>query len=157
VAGYWLAQLNVARLKAPLNAVELAGFVALLDPVNALADGAPGFVWRHQGDAGHEVGLLGDDLLLVNLSVWESLRGLRDFTYGEGAIRAHTEALGRRREWFHKMSEAHQVLWWVEQGHIPSLAEAEERLVHLRAHRSSAYAFTFRSPHPVPGLEAQPA
>jgi hypothetical protein len=150
VAGYWLAQLNVARLKAHLDAPELAGFVALLGPINALADAAPGFVWRHQGEVGHEVGLLGDGMLLVNLSVWASLEALRDFTYGDRAPSPHSQAVGRRREWFHKMAERHQVLWWVETGHLPSLTEAEERLCHLRTHRSSPYAFTFRTPQPAP-------
>ncbi|MGH2717876.1 MAG: DUF3291 domain-containing protein, partial [Actinomycetota bacterium] len=86
---YWLAQLNVARLRAPLDSPELVGFVDLLDPINALADAAPGFVWRHQGEHDHEVGLLGDPDLLVNLSVWESLEALRDFTYGDHAPSPH--------------------------------------------------------------------
>jgi len=47
-----LAQVNVARLRAPLDSVELADFVANLDPVNALADAADGFVWRLQSDGG---------------------------------------------------------------------------------------------------------
>ncbi|HLI56210.1 MAG TPA: DUF3291 domain-containing protein [Actinomycetota bacterium] len=148
--GYWLAQLNVARLKAPLESPAMAGFVALLDPINALADAQPGFVWRHQGEHGHEVGLLGEPDLLVNLSVWASLEALREFTYGDAAPSAHGVAVGRRREWFSKMDGPHQALWWVERGHLPTLDEAGERLRHLRHHRSSGYAFTFRSPHPAP-------
>lgn len=93
---HWLAQLNVARLRAPLDSPELAPFVALLGPVNAVADAAPGFVWRHTGEGGHEVGLLEDPLLLVNLSVWESLEASRTFTYGEAG--AHALAVGRWRE-----------------------------------------------------------
>ena len=34
---YELAQVNVARLRAPIDSAELADFVALLDPVNATA------------------------------------------------------------------------------------------------------------------------
>jgi hypothetical protein len=41
-----LAQVNIMRLRASLDSPDLAPFVAALDPVNALADGAPGFVWR---------------------------------------------------------------------------------------------------------------
>ena len=39
-----LAQLNIARLPAPLDSPQVADFVAALDPINALADGAAGFV-----------------------------------------------------------------------------------------------------------------
>ena len=35
-----LAQVNIGRLRAPLNSPVLAGFMAVLDPVNALADAA---------------------------------------------------------------------------------------------------------------------
>lgn len=49
-----LAQVDFARLLAPLTAPELKDFVDALDPVNALADAAPGFRWRlptEDGDA----------------------------------------------------------------------------------------------------------
>ncbi|MGA8466759.1 MAG: DUF3291 domain-containing protein, partial [Trebonia sp.] len=42
---YVLAQVNIGRLTAPLDSRRLAGFVAALDSVNAVADAAPGFVW----------------------------------------------------------------------------------------------------------------
>lgn len=154
--GYWLAQLNVARLKAPLDAPEMAGFVDLLEPINALADAAPGFVWRHEGQHGHEVGLLGEADLLVNLSAWESLEALRDFTYGDVAPSPHSVAVRRRREWFTKMDGPHQAMWWVDEGRLPTLQDAGARLLHLRHHRSSPYAFTFRTPYPAPGVPAAP-
>ena len=44
--GFHLAQLNIGRMVAPIDAPEVADFVAALDPVNAIADAAPGFVWR---------------------------------------------------------------------------------------------------------------
>ena len=146
----WLAQLNVARLRAPLDSPELEGFMALLGPINALGDAAPGFVWRHTDATPHTVGLLGDPCLLVNLSVWESVEALREFTYGIRTASAHRTVMGRRREWFHRMREAHQVLWWIPAGTLPTLAEAEARLRHLQNHRPSTYAFTFRSPRPPP-------
>jgi len=40
-----LAQVNIADPRAPLDSPELAELVANLDPVNALADASPGFVW----------------------------------------------------------------------------------------------------------------
>jgi hypothetical protein len=45
---YVLAQVNIARMRAPLDSPLLADFVADLDPVNATADTAPGFLWRLQ-------------------------------------------------------------------------------------------------------------
>ena len=35
---YLLAQVNIARMREPLDSPLLAGFVAALDPVNAAAD-----------------------------------------------------------------------------------------------------------------------
>ena len=80
---YHLAQLNIARLLAPLDSPQLAGFVAQLAEVNALADAAPGFVWRFQTEAGDATGLrpYDDDRLIVNFSVWETPAALMDFVY----------------------------------------------------------------------------
>ena len=52
MAAHHLAQVNVATLRAPLDGPELAGFVAQLEPINALADHSPGFVWRLQTEDG---------------------------------------------------------------------------------------------------------
>jgi len=46
MSAYELAQLNVARMKEPLESPTMADFVANLDRINALAEGSPGFVWR---------------------------------------------------------------------------------------------------------------
>jgi heme-degrading monooxygenase HmoA len=145
-----LAQVNLARPRAPLDAPLLAEFMAALDPVNARADQAPGFVWRLQDDAGNATGVpvFGDDALIVNLSVWESPEALRDWVYRDPE---HLAVMRRRREWFARM-ETFLCLWWVPAGHRPPVAEAEERLVHLRAHGPSQHAFTFRALFPQPGL-----
>jgi heme-degrading monooxygenase HmoA len=143
-----LAQLNIALPVAPLDTAELAGFVAELEPVNALADTAPGFVWRMQTEDGDATAVrgFGDDRLIVNMSVWESPEALGAFVYSGH----HRAVMARRREWFGRMREAFQVLWWVPDGTRPSVADAEERLDHLRAHGPSPYAFTFRTPFPAP-------
>ncbi len=139
-----LAQLNVGRILAPLDSDTLAGFVAELDPINALADAAPGFVWRLQTDGGNATDLrpTEDDMFLINMSVWASLESLRAFTY----TTAHTQVLRRRREWFEQLAAAHMVLWWVPTGHIPTIPEALERLDRLRRDGPSPAAFTFRTP-----------
>jgi heme-degrading monooxygenase HmoA len=146
---YHLAQVNIALPREPLDSPALAEFVAALDPINALADASPGFVWRLQTDEGDATGIraFGDERLIVNLSVWESLTALRAFVYSSG----HREVLRRRREWFERMAEAHLTLWWVEAGALPTVGDAEERLAHLQAHGPTPYAFTFRASFPPEG------
>jgi hypothetical protein len=149
-----LAQVNIGRLVAPLDNPRLADFVAGLDPVNAVADSAPGFVWRLQTEDGNATALRAfeDDAdgasagILVNMSVWESVEDLAAYVYGP----AHRAVLRRRREWFEQMTVAYTALWWVPRGHLPTLAEAEDRVRHLRAHGPTAHAFTLRVHFPPP-------
>jgi hypothetical protein len=152
VSSHHLAQLNVARLHEPIDAPATAEFVAALDPINALADAAPGFVWRLQDDSGNATSILTtpDPLFIVNMSVWESIEALSDFVYRSD----HTPFLRRRREWFEKPSDAFLVLWWVPAGHIPTTDEALDRLETLRTNGPTPEAFTFRksfSPGGRPG------
>lgn len=149
-----LAQVNIMRLRAPLDSPELAAFVAALDPVNALADQAPGFVWRLHSAEGNatELRIFGDDTLLVNMSTWRSLEALTDYVYRS----AHTEIMRRRREFAIPIVEAYVALWWVPRGHAPTVAEAEERLRHLRAHGPTPVAFGVKSPFPPPGATTAP-
>jgi hypothetical protein len=124
--------------------------VALLDPINAVADEAPGFVWRLQTEDGNATAIraFGDDRLIVNMSVWESIDHLADFVYRS----AHVEVMRRRREWFERI-RLFMTLWWVPAGHLPKVAEAEERLEHLRAHGPTPFAFTFKSRFPSPDAD----
>ena len=143
-----LAQLNIARVRAPLEAPEMSGFADNLDAINALADGSPGFVWRWitpEGDTSEER-VFGAGVL-VNLSVWESLDALRAFAYST----RHADFLRRRREWFHPLGAANLALWWVPTGHRPSVDEAGERLAQLHASGAGPAVFTFRENFPPPG------
>jgi hypothetical protein len=116
--------------------------VAALEPVNAIADAAPGFVWRLQDADGDATSFraFGDDNILVNVSVWTSIEALGDFVFRSG----HVEIMRRRREWFERIADAFAVLWWVPAGHIPTIAEAEAKLLALRADGPTPAAFTFR-------------
>jgi Domain of unknown function (DUF3291) len=149
MASHHLSQVNIALPQEPLDSPALAEFVAGLEPVNALADGSPGFVWRLQTEEGDATGIraFGDDRLIVNLSVWTSLEALRAFVYGGG----HLAVMRRRREWFERMGGAFLALWWVPAGHVPSVAEAEERLERLRRLGPTPDAFSFRTHFPPPG------
>lgn len=142
-----LAQLNVARLVAPLDDPRLASFVAGLDEINGAADAAPGFVWRLvEEGAADATGLrpFGEDVI-VNLTVWESVEAVWDFTYRTG----HLDYLRRRREWFVPYGDVYAVAWWIPAGHRPTPDEAAARLALLREHGPTADAFTLRSPFPA--------
>jgi Domain of unknown function (DUF3291) len=143
-----IAQINVSRPAEPLDSARLAEFVAALDPINALADTAPGFVWRLQTEDGNAtaVRVLDDDELIVNMSVWESIEALGAFVFRS----AHTGVMRRRREWFVPMRESMTALWWVPAGTVPTVGDGELRLRHLRAHGPTPTAFMFRAPFPSP-------
>lgn len=148
VPGHHLAQLNIARVLAPVDSPQLADFMAALHPINALAESAPGFVWRLQTDEGNATAIrpFDDDMVLVNMSVWDSIEALADFVYRSD----HRSVLARRREWFEKQEEPYLVLWWVPADRIPTVEEAKARLELLVRHGPSPEAFTFRSPFPPP-------
>jgi hypothetical protein len=149
MTGHHLAQLNVGHLRKPLDAPESAGFMNGLKPINALADASPGFVWRLTDEGGEDATGLrpnGDDMI-VNLSVWESLRTLWDFAYRSD----HLDFVRRRKEWFVRMEGPVAVLWWVPAGHIPPVEEALSRLAHLRDEGPGPHAFTFRQLYDAEG------
>ena len=157
--GYVLAQVNIARLKEPLDSPLLADFVAALEPVNAAADAAPGFLWRLQTEDGNATSVTafewdraGSAGVLVNMSVWESVEALAAYVYSD----THRAVLRRRRTWFEQMppAEQHTALWWITHGHTPTTAEAEERILRLREDGPTPYAFTLKEHFPPPSDSA---
>ena len=147
--GFHLAQVNVARLAAPLDSPELAPFVDNLERVNALADASPGFVWRLQTEDGDATAIraFDDPDVLVNMSVWESVEALGEFVYRS----AHVGVMRRRAEFFVRAGEAYVALWWLPAGTTPTVADAIERLDAIREHGPTAFAFNFRKVFPPPG------
>jgi hypothetical protein len=147
VSAFHIAQLNIGRIRGPIDSPIMADFVALLDPVNAVADASPGFVWRLQTEEGNATAVrpYEDEAIAVNMSVWESIDELAAFVYRSG----HVDVMRRRREWFERM-QVFMVLWWVPAGHLPSVEEAQERLEHLRLHGPTPYAFTFKARFEAP-------
>lgn len=143
---FHLAQVNIGRMKGPLESDVMSGFVVRLDEINALADGSPGFVWRLQNAAGNATYLrpYDDDRILFNLSVWESVEQLKAYVYRT----AHAELLRDRRAWFENLGRAYVALWWVPAGHLPGVDEAKKRLAHLEEHGPSPFAFTFKELFP---------
>ena len=117
-----------------------------LERVNAIADAAPGFVWRLQTDSGNatEIQIFPNPLTLVNMSVWESVDALKAYVYRS----EHMEFFRRRAAWFEP--DAKRVaLWHVPAGTIPELDEAVRRVEFLERNGASPYAFGFAKP-PVP-------
>ncbi len=158
MANYQLAQLNIAKLQAPIESAQLADFVSNLDRINALADSSAGFVWRLADDTGNATDInhpFSSDYI-VNLSVWESVDALQAFVYRS----AHTDIMKRKKEWFHAPTETNMVLWWVKSGHRPNALEGYERLMQLRTLNSAdtnpdpaselPVVFTFSRPQPAP-------
>jgi hypothetical protein len=144
-----VAQLNIGRLHHPLDADESAEFSAALEPINALAEATPGFVWRlvdDQGQSSSYVRLPGEDdpLNIVNMSVWADLDSLHHFVHRSG----HAMYLRRRREWFERSDVATSVCWWIHAGEIPDLVDAHRRLVLLREHGPTAHGWPLGSPVP---------
>lgn len=145
---FHIAQINIARMLAPINDPIMADFVAQLPPINALADRSPGFVWRLQSESGDatSIKVYDDDMIIVNLTVWENLDVLREYVYKS----AHHGVLRDRERWFEKFDGPYYALWWVQAGYLPDVQEGKARLDHLRLHGDSAYAFSFKHIFPVP-------
>lgn len=137
-----LAQVNVARLRHPADDPRLREFVSALARINARAEQAPGFVWRHPTENGHLDGtdLLGDPLIVVNLSVWTDYRPLHEFTYRD----AHGHLLRHRNRWFTRVPTPATALWWIPAGQYPTPEQALRRLEYLRRYGPGPRAFTVR-------------
>ena len=143
MSNYHIAQVNLGHIKAPLDSPIMSGFMNQLDTINALADKAPGFVWRlqtNEGNATYFRPYPNDDRILLNMSVWETIESLRDYVYKT----AHAEVMRNRQEWFEKFSGNYLALWWVPSGHIPGIDEAKKRIAHLDEHGPTEFAFNFK-------------
>ena len=147
-SAYQLAQINITRMKFLIEDLRMADFVAALDEVNALADPSPGFIWRQQSPAGNSTAIRAcdDPLMLGNISVWESMALLKEYTYQgmPGRIFA------RRQTWFDKIDGVQLAAWWVPRGTIPTIADGKARLNTLALVGETIDAFSFKNPFPAP-------
>ncbi|WP_340119963.1 DUF3291 domain-containing protein [Pelagibius sp. 7325] len=149
MSGFHLAQINVARALAPLDTPKLAGFVARLDEINALADRSPGFVWRLQSDSGNatDIQVSEDPQFIVNMSVWRDLDALFGYVYRSD----HLQVMAQRSRWFEKMSKPFMALWWVPAGTLPNVEDGMARLAMLEHRGATPEAFTFKAPFDAQG------
>ena len=135
-----LAQLNIGRIRYEVTDPRMAGFVDNLVFVNELAERSPGFVWRYRDSSGNATATRpypNDPLMAVNMSVWENVESLEKYVWQT----VHKRFYSKRHEWFEKMDERYFVMWWVPVGHLPTIAEAIERLDRLKHHGPNDHAF----------------
>jgi hypothetical protein len=152
---YHLAQVNIGHMRAAIDDPIMEGFRTQLDPINAMADRTPGFVWRLQTEDGNATAIrpyAEDDRMAINMSVWESLDALQQYVYKS----AHVGPLRDRKKWFEPIEGPILALWWIPAGHIPTVAEAKDRLQHLKERGPTPAAFTFRAPFPPPDAASDP-
>ncbi len=151
MARYHLAQVNIGRLRAPLDNELIAEFREALAEINALAEWSPGFVWRHKDDSGNATNTRpfpDDPLVIYNASVWASLDALKDYVDKS----RHVEFFKEHADWFEMHPGANTALWWVPTGHQPTAEEATQRLAHLEKHGPTPHAFTFARSFPPPDV-----
>jgi hypothetical protein len=137
-----LAELNVGRLLASTDDPRVAEFMEALDRVNGLGTRMPGFVWMMKGSGAPNSGntetkIGGDPQFVSNLTVWESVETLEHFVFNT----VHRNFYERRAEWFEVLGAMHFVMWWVPEGHRPTLEEALEKLALREAVGDSDAAF----------------
>jgi hypothetical protein len=142
MTAYHIAQINIARALYPLDDPRIADFMNNLGKINSLGKQTPGFVWILEGDSNGatDIRLFDDPTILANLTVWESIEALHQFTY----YSEHTDFFRRRHEWFEKFDGVMLALWWIPAGHIPTADEVKERLKLLETHGPTPLAFTFK-------------
>jgi len=148
---YHLAQVNIAKFRVPMDDPVNKGFVDNLDRLNAIAEKQPGFVWRFQGDGNNatDIQAFEDPNIIVNMSVWLDIQSLVGYVYKD---KAHKEIMSKRKQWFDKI-DFHMVLWWIEEGRMPTIEEAKIRLELLRQTGPTYSAFTFKKPFASPSGE----
>ncbi|MEO0622729.1 MAG: DUF3291 domain-containing protein [Pseudomonadota bacterium] len=144
--GRHLAEFNIGVLRHDWEDPRVADFLNGLALVNGVAARSPGFVWRlgdeemeaAQEDANGPLG--GNPRTASTLSVWESAEALENFVWNT----VHRRFYERKGEWFAPTGALRLVMWWVPEGHRPTVAEAMERFRYLDAHGDSDHAFGWR-------------
>lgn len=138
-ADWQLAEVNIARLTAPIGDPRVAPFVAALDRVNAVAERMDGFVWRHVDGSGNaiETAIADDPRVIYNASIWRDAPSLERFVWGT----VHARFYARRSEWFDALEGMGMALWWVPPGTRFTPREAMARLDTLASDGPGPHAF----------------
>lgn len=144
---YLLAQINIAKGLAPLDDPVMKGFVDQIEHINKLVESSEGFVWRLEGDGGDatDINAFDDELIVVNMSVWESLEALKNYVYSGD----HLAVLKQKKTWFEKMEGPMLALWWIPAGTVPTVEDGKAALESLKVNGPTEAAFTFAKPYEV--------
>ena len=139
---YNLAQVNIAKVLAPMDDFIMKGFVDNLYAIYQIADTHQGFVSRINNEE-YTTELrdtFPDESFIVNISVWKDLVALSGFTYKSG----HIEIFKRKKEWFNKIQMKYMGCWYIPEGHVPTHQEAKHRLNYVNKHICTPYPFSFK-------------
>jgi len=148
---YHIAQINVAKMiGVNINDPVMKEFVDNLDRINQLAENSEGFVWRLKDDNNNANSFnpYNDEQIIINISVWESIETLQNFTYKT----LHAGFMKRRKEWFSKYGKVHFAMWWINENELSTVEEAVSRLEHLQLNGPTESAFDFKIRFPKPGI-----
>jgi GNAT superfamily N-acetyltransferase len=145
-----LAQLNISTLRWPIDDPRSSGFADGLPVVNGAGEQSPGYIWRLQSDSGDatDIQVFDDPLVIVNLTLWESLESLKAFAYRG----VHRDFFRRRAEWFVEGS-SRTALWWLPAGVLPTTDDAKRRLEFIDVFGASPYAFGMGQNHAALAIE----
>lgn len=139
-----LAEFNIGILRYEWDDPRVADFADNLDRVYAIAERSPGYIWHMGGDDMSAAqldpnGILGGNPKTAStLSVWRDLASLEHFVWHT----VHKQFYDRRAEWYNAAEQGQRiVMWWVDEGHRPTIPEAADRLAYLTKHGDTAHAF----------------
>ncbi|QBF31342.1 DUF3291 domain-containing protein [Thalassococcus sp. S3] len=138
-----LAEFNHGVLKYDWDDPRVKDFADGIALVNGIAQRSPGFVWMlgeeemeaAQTDPDGPMG--GNPRNASTLSVWEDAASLEHFVWDT----VHKRFYDRKEEWYGVVDTLRLAMWWVPEGHRPTIHEAMERFRHLEAHGDSDVAF----------------
>jgi len=124
---YHLAQVNIAKMLAPLDSQVMAESVTNLDRINAVAESSAGFVRRLKDDGNNttSIKVYNEDFLIVNMSVWKSVESLFQYVYQSN----HVEIFKKRNEWFEKMKGMHMAFWYIPEALFHRLVMLKRDLI----------------------------
>lgn len=138
-----LAEFNLGILRYDWDDPRVKGFVDGLDLVNGVAQRSPGFIWMLGEDEMHAAqqdpngSLGGNPRTASTLSVWQNVASLENFVWNT----LHRQFYERKHEWYDAVEDIRLVMWWVPEGHRPTIDEAAQRLAYLKKAGESDHAF----------------
>jgi hypothetical protein len=158
-----IAFATCAYLQEPYGHPIVDAFDALTELVFAEAEKSPGFVARADycdaraelSDFERDWGVwgkfaaprfysdgtaAGQYSAAQTLSVWDSVRSVRNFVYSG----LHTQAVKNRHAWFRRVRVPTYVMWWLPPGQLPTWEEGARRIEWLADNGPTPAAFDLR-------------